>query len=88
MFVRKKPITDNKTKIQIVRSERTGAKVRQKILRHVGTAHGPEEVKALEALGRVIIGELEAAQLEQLPLFTSRESAEITDCVQEVSMPK
>ena len=83
MFVRKKPISDNKIKIQIVRFEKTGAKVRQKILRHVGTAHGPEEVKALEALGQVIIDELKAAQLEQLPLVTSREFAKITDCAQE-----
>jgi transposase len=44
MFVRTKILTSGKTKIQIVESQRENGKIRQKILRHVGTVSSPQEL--------------------------------------------
>ena len=51
MFIRTKHDPERKrTRIQIVQSVRTGQKVRQKVVRHVGIAHNDTEVADLKRL--------------------------------------
>ncbi|WP_419739710.1 hypothetical protein [Ruegeria sp.] len=51
MFIRTKHDAKlNRTRIQIVESVRTGSKVRQKILRHVGVAHNDSEIEDIKRL--------------------------------------
>ena len=40
----------NRTRVQIVESMRTGDKVRQKILRHIGTVHTDQEIADIKHL--------------------------------------
>ena len=74
MFLGRKRIDDIRTKIQVVESERTGGKVRQRVLRHVGTARGPAETEALEGVARLIMEELRAARAGAQPMFSIRET--------------
>ena len=49
MFIRTKHDPKlNRTRVQIVESVRTGKKVRQKILRHVGVAHNHGEIEVIK----------------------------------------
>ena len=77
MFIRHKRIDETRTKVQIVRSERIGAKVRQQVLRHVGTAHSGAGLEALEGVARVVMEELRGCGTE--PLFSARELGGLTD---------
>ncbi len=43
MFIRKKKMPNTTIKIQLATGTREGDKVRQKIVRHVGTAHNDNE---------------------------------------------
>ena len=79
MFIRRKRIDEARTKVRTVRSERIGAKVRQQVLRHVGTAHSDAELEGLEGLAGVIMEELRAAETGAEPLFSAKELGELTD---------
>lgn len=68
MYVRVKTNPTSKRKlVQIVHSVRTGSRVSQKIIRHVGTAFGDDELAALKSLARSIKEKLEHEH--QPPLF-------------------
>ena len=59
MFVRTKILASGKTKIQIVESVRENGKVRQKILRHVGTVSSSQELERFKQLAEYIKAEME-----------------------------
>ena len=79
MFIRRKRIDETRTKVQVVRSERIGAKVRQKVLRHVGTAHSEAELEGLEGVAQIVMEEIRAAEIGAEPLFPAKELGELTD---------
>ena len=79
MFIRRKRTGEARTKVRTVRSERIGAKVRQQVLRHVGTAHSDAELEGLEGLAGVIMEELRAAGTGAEPLFPAKELGGLTD---------
>jgi len=69
MFVRKKTSKNSpKTAIQLVENVRVGKKVKQRIIRHFGTAINEDEVRALTKLALIYKAQLQA-QSEQLSLF-------------------
>jgi len=69
MFVRKKTSKNSpKTAIQLVENIRVGKKVKQKIIRHFGTAVNEDEVRALTKLALIYKAQLQE-QSEQLSLF-------------------
>jgi len=69
MFVRKKTSKNSpKVAIQLVENVRVGNKVKQKIIRHFGTALNEEEVKVLTRLALIYKSQLEE-QSSQLQLF-------------------
>jgi len=77
MFVRtKKTPNSAKTAVQLVENVRTGSKVRQKIIRHFGTAMSEEEVEALKKLAVHYMAELENAS--KPTLFDTDTLAELT----------
>lgn len=59
MFVRTKILTSGKTKIQIVESQRENGKIRQKILRHVGTVSSPQELEGFIQMAEYIKATME-----------------------------
>ena len=67
MFVRTKKFTD-RTVLQIVKSVRDGNKVRQKVVRHVGTATSEEQLIQLSKFGQLIIEEMKQADSAQTHL--------------------
>jgi transposase len=68
MFIRiKKSKNSPKCGVQIVESKRVDGKVKQKIVKHLGTAMEGEELEALKALAESI--KLSMEQAGQLPLF-------------------
>ena len=68
MFIRiKKSKNSPKCGVQIVESKRVDGKVKQKIVKHLGTAMEGEELEALKALAESIKRTME--QAGQLPLF-------------------
>lgn len=74
MFVRTKTTPNSPKKaVQIVESLRVGAKVSQKIVRHVGFAEDGEELKRLKSLAEVLRAQLEAET--QPSLFAPEEIA-------------
>ena len=73
MFVHKKPLDVILTKVQIVTSVRDGAKVRQRVVRHVGTATSRAQLDPLMALGRLIIEKIRAAASLQPALFSPKQ---------------
>ena len=79
MFIRRKRTGGARTKVQIVRSERIGAKVRQQVLRHVGTARSGAELEGLEGVARIVMEEMRAAETGAEPLFSAKELGELTD---------
>ena len=72
-------MANNRTKIQIVKSVRIQDKVRQKVLRHVGTAHDDNELAIFEAMARSIMNELETEAKGQQTLFNLKEYTELVD---------
>ena len=71
MFIRTKHDPKlNRTRIQIVESVRTGKKVRQKILRHVGVAHNDSEIEEIKRLASRLMEQLKAEHTPQMELFT------------------
>ena len=78
MFVRTKKFTD-RTVLQIVKSVRDGNKVRQKVVRHVGTATSEEQLIQLSKFGQLIIEEMKQADSAQTHLFTPKQYAELLE---------
>jgi transposase len=76
MFIRiKKSKNSPKCGVQIVESKRVDGKVRQRIVKHLGTAMEGEELEALKALAESI--KLRMEQAGQLPLFADEAKIEI-----------
>jgi len=72
MFVRVKTTPKSPRKsVQIVESKRTGNKVKQTIVKHIGIAFDDEELEELKLLANSIKIKLELS--EQLPLYTQKE---------------
>ena len=70
MFIRIKATPNSpRRSVQICESRRTGNKVSQRIVRHVGVAMDGAEEKELLRLAEVIRAKLEAEQSESLPMF-------------------
>lgn len=69
MFVRTKILSSGKTKIQIVESVRDSGKVRQRILRHVGTVSTAPDIERFKQMAEYIKADLEKEQ--QSLLFSS-----------------
>ena len=82
MFIRTKydPKLD-RTRVQIVESVRTGKKVRQKILRHVGTAHNESELETIKRLAGQLMDQLRADRTPQMELFTPTEYSVLQNLV-------
>jgi transposase len=60
MYIREKKSKDKlKTAIQVVENHRIGSTTKQHVLRHVGTAHTPEELDQFKRLAEVIKAHLE-----------------------------
>lgn len=62
MFVRTKKLSSGKTKIQIVESVRESGKVRQRILRHVGTVSTGPDIVRFKQMAEYIKADLEKEQ--------------------------
>ena len=78
MFVRKKfDAARNRYRVQIVQSFRDGKKVRQKIIRHVGTAPGGDQLAKLMELGEFIKEDLRQQSNPQQELFTPKQYADL-----------
>ena len=78
MFVRKKfDAARNRYRVQIVQSFRDGKKVRQKIIRHVGTAPGGAQLTKLMELGEFIKEDLRQQCNAQQELFTPKQYADL-----------
>ena len=71
-------MANNRVKVQIAKSIRDGKKVRQKIVRHVGTAHDDNELQRFEGLARTIINDLrDKSRGCENTLFTPKQYAEL-----------
>jgi len=76
MFIRiKKSKNSPKCSVQIVESKRVDGKVKQKIVKHLGTALEGEELEALKALAESI--KLSMEQVGQLPLFDNEVTMDV-----------
>jgi len=62
--------------VQIVKSVRTGKRVSQIILQHVGIAHDEKQLSELRELGRKLILEMEEREQPSLPGFSLLENEE------------
>jgi transposase len=62
MFVRTKILSNGKTKIQVVESVRESGKVRQRILRHVGTVSKASDIERFKQMAEYIKADLEKEQ--------------------------
>ena len=72
-------LAGGRTKVQIVKSVRNGDKVRQRVVRHVGTASSDAQLESLESLGRLIIEEIRLADSGQQSLFTPKAFADLAE---------
>lgn len=78
MFIRTKRAANRDIlRVQIVESFREGDKVRQRVIRHVGTADSEAQLRQLKQLGQTIIEELRQAQSPQQHLFPPERYAEL-----------
>ena len=76
MFVRIKTTPNSpRRSVQIVETRRTGAKVQQSIVRHVGVALDAAEEKEIVRLAHVLLARLETERSPNLPLFAPEEVA-------------
>ena len=78
-FVRGKPLGENRTKARTVTSIRDGARVRQRVVRHVGTATSEAQLDRLMSLGRLIIEEITAEESRQPAPFSPRQFHDLLD---------
>lgn len=79
MFVRRKELAGDRTKVQVVKSVRNGDKVRQRVLRHVGTATSAAQLEQLEGLAHIIIEEIKQKESTQTALFSPTEFADLLE---------
>ena len=78
MFVRtKKSPNTPKTAVQIVENYRVNNKVKQKIIRHVGSATKEKDIENLQNLAQYIIVRMEVEESPQLSFFTAEELLKI-----------
>jgi len=76
MFVRIKSTPNSpRRSVQIVESRRTGSRINQSIVRHIGIALDDAEEKELIRLAEIMRAKLEAERSESLPLFAPEEVA-------------
>ena len=88
MYLRTKPVGDTgRTRVQICQSTRTGKKVTQKIVRHVGIAHDGDELNEMKRLAYMILEKLKAEGSSQGELFTVEEYADLSMLVQKAPRP-
>jgi len=60
MFIREKKFANQtKSSIQIVENQRIGHTTKQRVIRHVGTAHTPDEIQQLKLIALVLKDEFE-----------------------------
>jgi len=76
MFIRVKARSEGKFAIQLVESVRDGEKVRQRVLRHVGTSYSKNDKEKLLALAELIKSQIEESH--QPSLFSPEELADIS----------
>ena len=79
MFVRKKKLDGDRTKVQVVKSVRQGGSVRQRVLRHVGTATSAGQLERLEGLARFIIEEIRQEGGQPAALFSPTEFVDLLE---------
>ncbi len=77
MFARRKKLAGGRTKVQIVKSVRNGDRVRQRVLRHVGTATSEAQLERPEGLARLIIEEIRQKDSGQQALFSPKRFADL-----------
>ena len=71
-------MANNRVKVQIAKSIRDGTIVRQKIVRHIGTAHNDKELQRLNGLARTIINDRrDTSRGCETTLFTPKQYAEL-----------
>ena len=88
MFVRTKHDPKlNRTRVQIVELVRTGIKVRQKILRHVGVAHNDDEIEVIKRSTRQLMEQLRAVRTPWKKLFSPTEYADLQEVVRKAPRP-
>lgn len=74
MFVRtKKSPKTPKTSVQIVKNYRESGKIKQRIIRHVGSSSNEKEIENLKNLAKYIILTIEIDENRQLSFFTADE---------------
>ena len=89
MFIRTKHDPKvNRTRVQIVKSVRTGKKVRQKILLHVGVAHNDSEVESIKRLAGQLMEQLRADQTPQMEFLTPTEYVGLQNLAREAPRPE
>ena len=79
MFVRRKKLPGDRVKVQVVKSVRSGGKVRQRVLRHVGTATSAAQLEQLEGLARLVIEEMRDADGSRTALFSPKEFVDLLE---------
>ena len=67
---------------------RTGKKVRQKILRHVGVAHNDGEIEVIKRSARQLMEQLRADRTPQQELFSPTEYADLEEVVRKAPRPE
>ena len=78
MFVRIKTSPNTKkTSVQIVKNMKVEGKVKQKIIRHVGSAIDKDEIEQLKNLAEYILLKIDIAESRQLTLFSPEEILKI-----------
>ena len=78
MFVRIKTSPNTKkTSVQIVKNMKVEGKVKQKIIRHVGSAIDKDEIEQLKNLAEYILLKFDIAESRQLTLFSPEEILKI-----------
>ena len=78
MFVRIKTSPNTKkTSVQIVKNLKVEGKVKQKIIRHVGSATDKDEIEELKNLAEYILLKIDIAESKQLTLFSPEEILKI-----------
>jgi len=79
MFIRHKKMPHGSTKVQVVKSVRTGTKVRQRVLRHIGTARNDHERDVFDGLARSYMNELLMETTGHNTLFNFNEYTDLID---------
>jgi len=66
MFIREKKSKDKtKSVIQIVENHRIGKTTKQRVLRHIGTGHTPEEINELKRIAAIVKDEIENESISE-----------------------